>query len=231
MSDDDLAILRELITTVSDPEMRARIADILWVCKRDTDRARPIQMARVAVHSYLQSAKTLEDVNEYTSCHDRIQRAAQLAPLTDGKKSKEMRCLVAQHIDNLIDRYADVENEFLTGSAMKVLQKELNKSLNAIYSDDLARYAVKYAAVADQKAVFADKLQDYYQKLAYREIESKWHKIAGDQEAERRARWDIADVFNPKLHIFGGSHFTYAFMQSYRQWIVELEIRSHLSAF
>ena len=193
LSNDDLAILRELITTVSDPEMRARIADILWVCKRDTDRARPIQMARVAVHSYLQSAKTLEDVNEYTSCRDRIRRAAQLAPLTDGNTGKEMRCLVAQHIDNLIDRYADVENEFLTGSAMKVLQKELKESLKAIYSD-LPGYAVKYAAVADQKAVFADKLQDYYQKLAYREIESKWHKIAGDQEAERRARWDIADA-------------------------------------
>ena len=198
LSDDDLAILRELITTVSDPEMRARIADILWVCKRDTDRARPIQMARVAVHSYLQSAKTLEDVNEYTSCHDRIQRAAQLAPLIDGKKSKKMGCLVAQHIDNLIDRYADVENEFLTGSAMKVLQKELKKSLKAIYSDHLPGYAAKYAAVAAQKAVFADKLQDYhqayYQKLAYRKIESKWHKIAGDQEAKRRAMWDIADA-------------------------------------
>ncbi|MEQ8973866.1 MAG: DUF4209 domain-containing protein [Coleofasciculus sp. C1-SOL-03] len=194
LSDDDLAILRELITTVSDPEMRARIADILWVCKRDTDRARPIKMARVAVQSYLQSAKTLEDVDEYTSCHDRIQRAAQLAPLIDGNKSKKMGCLVAQHIDNLIDRYADVENEFLTGSAMKVLQKELKKSLKAIYSDHLPGYAAKYAAVAAQKAVFADKLQDYYQQLAYRKIESKWHKIAGDQEAKRRAMWDIADA-------------------------------------
>lgn len=197
LSDYDLAILRELIATVSDPEMRARIADILWICKRDTDRARPTQMARVAVQSYLQSAKTLEDVDEYTSCRDRIQRAAHLAPLTDGKKSTAMGCLVAQHIDNLIDRYADVENEFLTGSAMKVLQKDLKKSLNAIYSD-LPGYASKRAAVAAQKAVFADKLQDYhkafYQKLAYREIESKWHKIAGDQEAERMAKLDIAEA-------------------------------------
>ncbi len=197
LSDYDLAILRELIATVSDPEMRARIADILWICKRDTDRARPTQMARVAVQSYLQAAKTLEDVDEYTSCRDRIQRAAHLAPLTDGKKSTAMRCLVVQHIDNLIDRYADVKDEFLTGSAMKVLQKDLKKSLNAIHSD-LPSYAAKCATVAAQKAVFADKLQDYhkafYQKLAYREIESKWHKIAGDQEAERRASLDIAEV-------------------------------------
>ena len=197
LSDYDLAILRDLITTVSDPEMRARIADILWICKRDIDRARPTQMARVAVQSYLQSAKTLEDVDEYTSCRDRIQRAAHLAPLTDGKKSTAMRCLVVQHIDNLIDRYADVENEFLTGSAMKVLQKDLKKSLNAIHSD-LPGYAAKCAAVAAQKAVFADNFQDYhkafYQKLAYREIESKWHKIAGDQEAERRAKLDVAEA-------------------------------------
>ena len=197
LSNDDLAILRELITTVSDPEMRARIADILWICKRDTDRDRPIKMARVAVQSYLQSAKTLEDVDEYTSCRDRIRRAAQLAPRIDGKKSKEMGCLVAQHIGNLIDRYADVENEFLTGSAMEVLQKELKKSLKAIYSD-LPSYAAKCAAVAAQKAVFADNLQDYHkafcQKLGYRKIESEWHKIAGNQEAERRARLDIAEA-------------------------------------
>jgi len=64
----------------------------------------------------------------------------------------------------------------------------LKLSLQTKYSD-LPGYAAKYAAVAAQKAVFADKLQDYhqayYQKLAYREIESKWHKIASDQEAER----------------------------------------------
>jgi hypothetical protein len=161
LSDYDLTILRGLVTTVSDPEMRARIADLLWICKRDTDRARPIQMARVAVESYLESAKTLEDIEEWTSCRDRIQRAAQLAPRIDGKKSTARCYLVVQHIDNLIDRYADVENEFLTGSAMKVLQEDLKKNLNAIHSD-LPGYAAKCAAVAAQKAVFADKMQDYH---------------------------------------------------------------------
>jgi hypothetical protein len=42
LSDDQLTLLRKLVVTVIDPEMRARIADILWICKRDPERGRPI---------------------------------------------------------------------------------------------------------------------------------------------------------------------------------------------
>ncbi|BAZ21554.1 hypothetical protein NIES4073_24320 [Kalymmatonema gypsitolerans NIES-4073] len=197
LSDDQLALLRELIVRVIDPEMRARIADILWICKRDPERGRPIQMARVAVESYLQAAKNLENTENWMACYNRLQRAAQLAPLVDGKKSTEMCCIVVSHIEQLIDRYAVVEDEFITGSAMKVLQEDLRKSLSAI-KIDLAGYAAKYAEVAAQKAVFAANFQDYhkafYQKKAYRQIEGEWYKIANDKEAERNARLHFGEV-------------------------------------
>lgn len=200
LSDYDLTILRELVTTVSDPEIEARIADLLWICKRDPEKTRPSQMAKVAVESYLQSARILEDVEGWTSCCDRIERAAQLAPLIDGKKNTEMRCLVVQYIDNLINRYVDLENEFLTGSAMKVLQENFQKHLNVIL-DNVSSSATKYAGIAAQKAFYAEKLeqfpsyhQAYYQKVAYRKIESEWYKIAGDREAERNAKWHLAEA-------------------------------------
>lgn len=183
---------------VIDPEMRARIADILWICKRDREKSRPIQMAKVAVESYLQAAKNLENTENQKTCNERLQRAAQLAPLVDGKKSTEMRCIVISHIEQLIDRYAVVENEFITGSAMQVLQEDLRKSLSVIKSNNLPIYAANYAAVAAQKAVFAENFQDhhkaYYQKIAYRQIESEWYKIANDKEAERNARLNLAEV-------------------------------------
>ncbi|MBD1886379.1 DUF4209 domain-containing protein [Microcoleus vaginatus] len=198
LSDDQLALLRELVVRVIEPEMRARIADILWICKRDPERSRPIQMAKVAVESYLQAAKNLENTENQKPCHERLQRAAQLAPLVDGKKSTEMRCLVISHIEQLIERYAVVENEFITGSAMQVLQEDLRKSLSVIKSNNLPIYAAKYAAVAAQKAVFAENFQDYhkafFQKIAYRLIESEWYKIANDKEAERNARFNLAEV-------------------------------------
>ena len=197
LSDAHLTLLRELVVTVIDPEMRARMSDILWICKRDPERGRPIQMARVAVESYLQSAKNLENTEDWISCYERLQRAAQLAPRVDGKNSTEMCCIVASHIEQLIDRYAFVENEFITGSAMKVLQEDLKKSLKSLQSN-LPRYAEKYAAVASQKAIFAESFQDYhqafYQKTAYRQIESEWYKIANDKEAERNVRLHVGEV-------------------------------------
>ena len=178
---------------VIDPEMRARIADILWICKRDREKSRPIQMAKVAVESYLQAAKNLENTENQKTCNERLQRVAQLAPLVDGKKSTEMRCIVISHIEQLIDRYAVVENEFITGSAMQVLQEDLRKSLSVIKSNNLPIYAANYAAVAAQKAVFAENFQDhhkaYYQKIAYRQIESEWYKIANRHLQNSNIMW------------------------------------------
>jgi hypothetical protein len=197
LSEKHLFILRELIGKIDDAEMKARVADILWICKQDPERARPIQMAREAVKAYLQSARNLESVENWMDCYARLKRAAQLAPLIDGKKNTEMRCEVVEYINDLINRYATVENEFLTGSAMKVLQEDLRKSLSTIQID-LPSYAAKYAAAAAQKAVFAEEFQDYhkafYQKTAYRQIESEWYKIANDKEAERNARLHLAEV-------------------------------------
>lgn len=197
LSDHHLAILRALAIKITDPEMLARLADILWICKRDPENARPIRMAKVAVESYLQSAINLEDTENWMSCYERLQRAAQLAPLIDGKKNSVIRYKVFNHIDQLIDRYIGIDNEFLTGSAMKVLQEEFRKSLNIIHSNFLI-YATKYATIAAQKAVCMEKFPDYHQafchKKAYRDIESEWYKIAGDKESERIAKLYLAEV-------------------------------------
>ncbi|PSB30492.1 DUF4209 domain-containing protein [Chlorogloea sp. CCALA 695] len=215
LCDNQLALLRELIVTVIDPEMRARIADILWICKRDPEKDRPIKMAKIAVESYLQSAKNLESTENWMTCYERLQRAAQLACLVDGRKSTEMRCTVIAHIEQLIERYVVVEDEFVTGSTMQILQKELSKSLSSI-KNDLPSYAAKYAVLAAQKALFAEKSLDYHQafcqKTAYRQIESEWYKIAKDKEAERNARLQLGEVevWYAQQAFIGNEHNTYA---------------------
>ncbi|MGP1386345.1 MAG: DUF7380 domain-containing protein [Thainema sp.] len=190
LSDEQLTLLRELAVVVSDPELRARIADILWICKRDPERSRPIQMAGLAVTSYLKAAKNLENDKSWMPCYQRLQRAAQLALRVDGKKKIEMCRIVVSHIEQLIDRYATVENEFITGSAMMVLQEDLRKSLSAIITD-LPPYVKNYAKLAAQKVLSAESIQNhhdaFHQKQAYRQLESKWYKIAGDKELERKA--------------------------------------------
>lgn len=197
LPDHYLTVLRDLVTTVSDPELQARIADILWVCKRDPEKTRPIQMARVAVESYVKAAKTLEDTGDWMICHERLQRAAQLALLIDGKKDTAMRCMIVSHIEQLVDRYTDVEDEFMTGGAMKVLQEDLRKSLSSI-QNDLPNYATRYATIAGKKAVSINSSRDYHRafcsKMAYRQIEGEWYKIAGDKEAERNAKLQLVEI-------------------------------------
>lgn len=214
LSDYHLGLLRQLVAAITDPEMRARVADILWICKRDPEKARPIQMAKIAVESYLKAARKLEDTENWMSCYVRLKRTAQLAPLIDGKKSVVMGCMVFEHINNLIDRYASVPNEFISGSAMKVLQQDLRKSLSSIQGDMLS-YATKYASIAAQKAIFAGNLQNYhkafYEKLAYHEIEGEWYRIAGNREAERNAKLHIAEaeVLYAQQALVGGETNSY----------------------
>ncbi len=198
LSEKEISILRELIDNTDDFEMKARIANILWVCKtKDPDRSRPIKMARDAIKFYLQSAKALENLENWRPSYARLKRAAQLASLIERKKDIEMRREVFEHINNLIDRYTTIENEFLTGSAMKVLQEDLKRSLNTIHTD-LPSYARKCAKLAEQKAIFTENFQDYhqsfFQKKAYRQIESEWYRISHDKESELNARRQLAEV-------------------------------------
>lgn len=201
-SDRELDILRELVTKIIDCEIKGRIADILWICrKRDSERARPIKMAKIALEAYLESARILEDADDWRCCYNRLKRAAQLAPLIDGKKSTQMRSKIAKHINDLICRHESYKNEFLTGSSMKVLQEDLGKKhLQSIW-DEISFYGNKYAAIAANKAVYAEQLEQFptyhkarSQKVAYRQIESEWYKIIGDQESERKAKLHLAEI-------------------------------------
>ena len=72
-SDKVLAVFSDLLQDTKDPEMKARLADVIWI------RQRKHQMARLAVDSYLESARRLEHPENWTYNIDRIERALQLA--------------------------------------------------------------------------------------------------------------------------------------------------------
>jgi len=72
-SDEHLNFLVEIAPLISDAELQARVADILWSIKRD------LGMAHLAVTAYLQSAMELEDPHQWSLCFNRIERALNLA--------------------------------------------------------------------------------------------------------------------------------------------------------
>ncbi len=83
-SADELRIIKQLIESVQDPEMRSRLADILWV--RQGDPA----VAGLAVDSYLSSALRLKDIVQWADGFDRLKRSYDIAVFL-GKETKAYR--------------------------------------------------------------------------------------------------------------------------------------------
>ena len=93
LTDEHLDFLAEIAPEISDAELQARVADILWVRRRSQGG---YQMAQLAVNAYLQSATELEDIIEWIWCFNRIERALRL-----GKKPEA----VVAHIEAVLDRW------------------------------------------------------------------------------------------------------------------------------
>jgi hypothetical protein len=203
LSDQHLQLLDKLLERISGSAMKARVADILWICKPTLEKGRLPQIAKIAVESYLQSAKKFESIDDdwtksaSSELLSRLHRAAQIAVLIDGSKKVEMQCKVVEYIDDIIDRYRETKSEFLTGNVMRILQGELRKSLPNLF-ENLPSISIKYASIAAQKADLKWIQQDYhygfYEIIAYRQIESEWYKIIGNKDAERKARIAMAEA-------------------------------------
>lgn len=68
-----LAQLRLILDSVSDPEVQARLGDVLWVASRDS------KAAHIAVRGYMTSGRRLEESSMPPTCMDRYERALRLA--------------------------------------------------------------------------------------------------------------------------------------------------------
>ena len=90
--------LHSIASEVEDPELRAIVADVLWVM-----RYKPYhKMGILAIDAYLQSARLLETSTNWHDCTRRIERALQIAARLD-RKGKHFSDTVA-YIEDLLER-------------------------------------------------------------------------------------------------------------------------------
>jgi len=73
LTDADLTALQGILAEIADPEFRARVGDVVWICKRD------YKAAQVAVRAYVESSQVLETDDLWPPFVERLERAAQLA--------------------------------------------------------------------------------------------------------------------------------------------------------
>jgi hypothetical protein len=172
LTDEHLDFLAEIASDISDAELQARVADILWVRRRD------YRMAQLAVTAYFQSATELEDPDNWTWCFDRIERTLRLT-----RRIRYQVEAVVAHIEAVLDRYKAEDPLWLSAKLMELLQEYR-------LSDP-----TKYAALAEKAAILAESAHEWDRARAYWEIKARWHLIEKDGEKERAALMLAAETY------------------------------------
>ena len=68
----DLDTLAGILDEIKDPEFRARVADVLWVSRKD------YKAAQKSVEAYIESSRALETGDMWPPFAERLQRAMQM---------------------------------------------------------------------------------------------------------------------------------------------------------
>lgn len=173
LNDNHLDVFEELVEEISDAEFRARIADVLWIRRRD------FRMAEVAIGSYVESAENLEAVH-WPMCADRFERAMQLVASI---RNKEHLTNVVVRIENVLDRNNGEDLYFLTSRLMKLLQ------------DYKQGDSKKYAALAAEIANRAERDGNWYKARAYWEVKAGWHNLEKNEQDKRAALLSVAETY------------------------------------
>ena len=162
-----LDVLREVTPQIIDPEMRARIGDILWLRRRD------FRMAQLAIEAYLAAATRLEDPQSCAPCERRIKRAVQLAASLG--KTAEYFSKTLAHVEAILDKYNTEDPSFLSAKMMEILLTYRTRD------------AFKYAALAEKAASRAEVDRDWHRARTYWKLTARWRSLEKETELEREA--------------------------------------------
>jgi len=178
-----LGFLTEIAPEISDAELQARIADILWLRRGD------YKMAQLAIPAYLRSATILESPKNWTYCVDRIKRALclerQISSRHEDISSRHKD--VFAHIEAVLDRYQD-QNLLCLSPLMELLQEH-----------GLGEPA-KYAALAEKAATLAETLAQsealaFLWARKFWNIKAKWHRMEKDNSKKFAALMSAAETY------------------------------------
>lgn len=205
-NDNHLEILNEIITDIEDPEIKARIADVLWIRKKE------YKIAQLAVESYLESASNLESPDHWTQPARRIERALRLS-VSLGKKSP-LFSRVIEHIENVLKKNEGDDPLFYSQNLM-VLLLEFNQGDPA-----------KYSGLSEDIALKAEANANHYKARSLWETQAKWLKRANDSEGETKALVKAAETYVKEAelsasaekpsHLVASSHLQSA-IEAYRR--------------
>ena len=179
LTDEHLKVLTEVVPEVADPELQARIADVLWI------RTRNFRMAGLAVDAYLKAATILEHPEQWAQAEERVERAMQLAS-TLGKKNQYFPKVI-EHIEHVLEKYKGEDTSFLSAKLMELLLTQ-KRGEPEIYAEKYAQYAEKAAKRAEAEG-------NGYKARTYWEIWGKWLALTNDTTRKHASAEAITETF------------------------------------
>jgi hypothetical protein len=165
-----LAFLKEIHADISIAELRARVADVLYVRKRHQD------YARVAIDAYLAAASVPETPNHWGGAGHRLERALAIAIAIKTERDR-----VIERITKEIEARRPDRGYFSA------------KMMQALF-DAKAGDPEALAAIAEEAAkAVADK--DWHREREYLLLAAQWSRRAGKADEERRLLLAAAESY------------------------------------
>lgn len=175
LEEEHFQLLLELAPETVDPELQARMADILWVCRRD------FRMALMAVDAYLASAQRLEDPEHWSTGLHRVERAMQISASL-GRNNAALPKAIA-YIEERLRHYNGTDPLFLSVKLMELLQEQRQGD------------PATYAALAEKIALQAEVEQKWHKARASWSVLARWHRVERDAALEREAQLHLAETY------------------------------------
>lgn len=176
LADPHLDLLAELAPGLGDAELRARLADVLWV------RRRAFPMAVLAVRSYLESARVLEEDESSLAFVDRVRRARDLAASL-GRGQRELFKAVLRAVEEALERLDVAVADFRSVRLLEILADSDPED-----PERLARWAERLAAEAERQARWRVARHLW-------ELGADFYRAASAAEEQRAARINAAETY------------------------------------
>ncbi|MCX4239225.1 DUF4209 domain-containing protein [Paraliomyxa miuraensis] len=187
LTTEELDALFEAYPSVLDPDLRARMADVLWLVRNDHEAG------RVAIDAYLDSAKRLHAPEHWVPCHERLERALHLARSLDKRGPTYQKAVAA--IIEIQDRS--------TWPDYPHLPVKLSELMLTHRDADAAIEASRMVTLAGQ----AEAAGELRVARHARSMEAKWREKGGDRDAANLARLAIVEFHEREADLSQGNPF------------------------
>jgi hypothetical protein len=176
IDDSYLTLLKEIIDKINSNELKARIADLLWIKNKN------YIMAKKSIGYYLKSAEKLEDATNWFNCFARINRAIDIATCIRSG-NEDLYNDVINFVEELIKRNKNENSYNLILKCLKLLQKYQEGDYN------------QYALLSHEYYDIFIEENNWEMARNFSEVESVWYSLLGNEKKKNQSLVNAAETY------------------------------------